>query len=106
MKFMKVEFMRAIDLYDQVDIEELWTKTGKPQLPIQFIHTNKGTGDEPLVRCRLVTRNFDTKCHKGRHDLFAAKPPPEGKKMLYWVAVVKQKQRSMKSNRASDTFLH
>jgi hypothetical protein len=88
----EVAFMKGIDLYDEVDVEECWRKTGKPPVSTKFIDQNKGTEEDPLVRCRLVARNFKTKGDKDRQDLFAAMPPLEAKKMLFRMAVVKQRR--------------
>ena len=47
---------------------------------------NKGTHEEPEVRCRLVARDFKPKGEKEREDLFAATPPLEAKKLLFRMA--------------------
>ena len=94
----EMEFMKNIDLYEEVDTGECWRKTGRAPISTKFIDRNKGTREEPLVRCRLVARNFKTKGDKDRHDLFAATPPLEGKKMLFRMAVVKQRKHSLRKN--------
>ena len=44
---------------------------------------NKGTAENPDVRCRLVAGDFKPKGDKDREDLFAAMPPLEAKKLLF-----------------------
>ena len=48
---------------------------------------DKGTDEDPDVRCRLVARDFEPKGEKDREDLFAAMPPLECKKVLFRKAV-------------------
>ena len=57
----EVGFLKGIDMYDEVDAEECWRLTGKPPVTTKWIDQNKGTDDEPPVRCRLVARDFKTK---------------------------------------------
>ena len=49
---------------------------------VKWVDTNKGTEDRPLIRCRLVARDFRA-ADRDREDLFAATPPWELKKLLY-----------------------
>jgi hypothetical protein len=44
-----------------------------------------GANEDPVVRCRLVARDFKVK-GEGRCDIFAAMPPLEAKKMLFRMA--------------------
>ena len=43
--------------------------TGKPPVSVKWVDTNKGTDDEPMIRCRLVARDFKG-CEKHWEDLF------------------------------------
>ena len=65
----------------------LWTVVprkqagGKKVTSVKWVDTNKGTEEEPLIRSRLVARDFRV-ADRDREDLFAATPPWELKKLL------------------------
>ena len=44
--------------------------------------TDKGAGDEVMIKSRLVARDFRVKGEKDREDLFAATPPLELLRMM------------------------
>ena len=44
---------------------------------MKWVDTDKGSGAESIIRCRLVARDFKVKGEKNREDLFAATPPLE-----------------------------
>ena len=44
---------------------------------MKWADTDKGTEEEPLVRCGLVARDIQGKDEKDREDLSAATPPLE-----------------------------
>ena len=46
------------------------------------VDVNKGTAENPNIRCRLVASDFKPKGEKDRADLFASMPPLEAKKVL------------------------
>ena len=92
----EISFMRKIKLYDEVPIEECWERTGKGPTSTRWVDVNKGTSEEPDVRCRLVARDFKPKGEKDREDLFAAMPPLESKKLVFQKAVVENAQRRAK----------
>ena len=90
----EVQFMEDIGVYDLVDEGECWAKTNKEPISTRWVDINKGTEEEPLVRCRLVARDFKTK--KGREDdykLFAATPPIEALRMLLRLARMKRRRK-------------
>ena len=60
--------------------EECWAKTGKAPITTMWVRVNKGTASSPIVRARLVARDFKT---KGGRSLFASMPPLEAKKLLF-----------------------
>jgi hypothetical protein len=53
---------------------------------------NKGTEEEPMVRCRLVARDFKTKKGPDDDKLFAATPPIEALRMLLRLARMKKRR--------------
>ena len=73
----EMEFMRKIELFEEVDVSECYEVTGKAPVTTKWVDLNKGTMDKPDVRCRLVARDFKPKGEKDRADLFAAMPPLE-----------------------------
>ena len=62
-------------------ISECRNKTGADPVSVRWVDTNKGTVNDPFVRCRLVARDFKGN-DKDRDDLFAETPPLEAKRML------------------------
>ena len=83
----EVRYMEKIRLYEEVPVEECWTRTGRPPVSTKWVDVNKGTEEEPDIRCRLVARDFKPKGERDRCDLFAAMPPLEAKKLLFQKAV-------------------
>jgi len=71
----ELEYMRGIDLYDEVDIQECLDRTGKYPVSVKWVDLNKGTWENPEIRCRLVARDFRRKGEGDREGLFAAMPP-------------------------------
>jgi hypothetical protein len=49
---------------------------------VKWVDTNKGSDEAPIIRCRLVARDFKTKGDKDREEFLAATPPLELKRML------------------------
>ena len=71
-------------VYEKVNIEECWEKTGADPIGARWVDVNKGDSTRPEYRSRLVAQ--ETKGEK-REDLFAAAPPFEAKKVLFSLAV-------------------
>ena len=85
--------MKKIGLYDEVPLQECWDMTGKAPTSTRWVDINKGTAENPDVRCRLVARDFKPKGEKDREDLFAAMPPLETKKLVFQKAVRENAKR-------------
>jgi hypothetical protein len=83
----EVAYMKKLGLYDIVPIEECIANTGKMPISTKWVRVNKGTAEQPDVRCRLVARDFKPRGEKDRADLFASTPPLEAKKLLFREAV-------------------
>ena len=83
--------MKKNQLYEEVPVEECWARTGKSPTSTRWVDVNKGTSENPDVRCRLVARDFKPKGEKDREDLFAAMPPLEAKKLVFRKAVRENK---------------
>ena len=78
----EIGYMKQRSIWSEVDENECWAKTGKKHVSVKWVDTNKGTCEAPIIRCRLVARDFKVKGDKDREDLFAATPPLEMKRML------------------------
>ena len=74
----EVGYMKKLGLWEVVPRERA---QGSRPVSVKWVDTNKGSEAEPLVRSRLVARDFRV-ADKDREDLFAATPPWELKKLL------------------------
>ena len=81
----EMEYMVALGVGIVVPEEECREMTRKEPVTTKWVRVNKGTEDRPVVRARLVARDFRRK-EDGRDDLLAAMPPLEAKKMLFRMA--------------------
>ena len=54
----EVEYMQGRGIWSVVDVDECWRVTGRKPTSVKWVDTNKGTEEEPKVRCRLVARDF------------------------------------------------
>ena len=70
----EVTFMKKIALYEEAEESEAWAVTGKPPITTNWVVVNKGSGESPDIRCRLVSRDFKPKGEKTSWDIFAAMP--------------------------------
>ena len=86
----EVSFMKGIELYDEVDERECWEEIGKGPISTRWVDINKGTEEDPLVRCRLAARDFKGHGDGGRADLFAAISPLEALRMVLRLAMVEK----------------
>jgi hypothetical protein len=71
-------------VYEKVDMEECWEKTGKAPIRVRWLDINKGDEKNKEYRSRLVAQEIK---RDNREDLFAATPPLEAKKLLFSLAV-------------------
>ena len=78
----EMEFLKKEQLYVKVPLEDCFATTGKPPTGVRWIDTNKGSGEKPNYRSRLVAKDFRGN-EPDREDLFAAIPPLEAKKILF-----------------------
>ena len=79
-------------VFEKSTREECVARTRKSPITTRWIDTNKGTEENPMVRSRLVARDFKKKGEVERYDLFAAMPPLEAKRMLFQMAVRKNRE--------------
>ena len=78
----EIDYMKLKGIWTEVDRDECHSKTGKKPVSVKWVDTNKGSDEVPVIRSRLVARDFREKGDKDRQDLFAATPPLELKRML------------------------
>ena len=60
--------------------DECWARTGGAPMSTKWVRVNQGTSSNPIVRARLVARDFKT---KGKESMFAGMPPLEAKELLF-----------------------
>ena len=68
----EVEYVRKLELYTKVPLEECYAKSGRGPIIVRWIDINKGDHSNPNCRSRLVAREIDA---SKRDDLFAGTPP-------------------------------
>ena len=75
--------LERLEVYDVVDIDECWNRTGRAPITARWIDTNKGTEELPKYRSRFVAREIKSLYGgNAREDLFAATPPWEAVKII------------------------
>jgi hypothetical protein len=93
----EVDFMVKRKIWTEVPMSACWEKSGKAPVSVRWVDVNKGTQEDPEIRCRLVARDFKGKHDKDREDLFAATPPLEAKRALFSrAATTRRRQRCRK----------
>ena len=92
----EVEFIEGMPVYEVVDDAESFAETGKGPIDAKWVSVNKGSDEEPFVRCRWVARDFKPKGDRDREDLFADMPPLEAKRLLLRMAKVDAYRRGVK----------
>ena len=74
----EVDYMKEKGLWEVVP---RCRASGQKIVSVKWVDTNKGTDEQPMIRSRLVARDF-READKDREDLFAATPPWELKRLL------------------------
>ena len=92
----EIDYMESRGIWEVCDEDEAWRETGHGPVSTKWVDTNKGTKEEPLVRCRLVARDFRKKGEKDREDLFAATPPLETIRILMSKAATRRQDNTKK----------
>jgi hypothetical protein len=54
----EVNYMKNKGVWREVDEEECWRVTGKAPITVKWVDTDKGSEESPLIRSRLVARDF------------------------------------------------
>ena len=81
---VEIEYVRRMKTYAKVPSAMAHRLTGKPLVKLRWVDTNKGTENDPNVRCRLVGMEFK---RDARPEMFAATPPQEAARLIIsWVA--------------------
>ena len=82
----EMRYMDDTGMFEDARDEECYAKTGKPPVDTKWVDVNKGTLQDPVIRCRLVARDFKPKGEPARGNMFATVPPPEAKTVLLSIA--------------------
>ena len=99
----EIEYVRKMNLYTKVSLQECYAKIGKAPITVRWIDINKGDNINPNYRSRLVAREINT--HK-RDDLFAGTPPLEALKSILSIAASGNKGEVIMVNDVSRAFFH
>ena len=99
----EVQYVREMQLYDKVPINERKQRTGKSPTTVRWIDINKGDEANPDYRSRLAVREINT--YK-REDLFAATPPLEALKTIFSLTVTSNKGEVVMVNDIRRAFFH
>lgn len=75
----EMKFVHRHRVYSRVPRSVCYQETGKPPIKTGWAETDKGTENQPNVRCRWVAKDFK---REPRPELYAATPPLEGVKMI------------------------
>ena len=78
----EIGFMQRRGIWTEVPEAECRQRTGKAPVSVRRVDVNKGSAENPEIRCRLAARDFKGQYEKDREDLFAATPPLEAKRAL------------------------
>ena len=65
----EMDFMEKFGVCEDAAIEECFAETGRVPLSTKWVDVNKGTAENPNLRCGLVARDFKPKGEKDRADL-------------------------------------
>ena len=79
----EIEYIRTMNLYTKVPIEQCWGQTRKGPIAVRWIDVNRQDSQHPLYRSRLVAKEFNTHQDVG---MFAATPPLEAMRMIISIA--------------------
>ena len=72
----EVSFMQSKPIWEIVPESKCWALSGKGPVSVKWVDTDKGDPGNPMIRSRLVARDFKGE-DKDRDDLFAGTPPLE-----------------------------
>jgi hypothetical protein len=92
----EMEFVKSTPVYEEVDLAECWSRTGRPPVSTKWVDIGKGKEGKTAIRSRWVARDFKVKGDKDREDLFASMPPLEAKKAIFRIAATKMKEPAKK----------
>ena len=84
----EMSHMERLEVGIESTEEECWAKTGKAPVTTKWVRVNKGTSSSPIIRARLVAREFKT---KGGESPFAAIHLLEAKKLFFRLIAKEQR---------------
>ena len=99
----EVQYVRKMQLYTKVPLEECLNKIGKKPIAVRWIDINKGDQDSPNYYSRPVANEINT--HK-RDDLFAGTFPLEALKIVLSMTASSNQGVVLMINDVSRAFFH
>ena len=102
----ELDFVEKFGVCEDATIEECFAETGRAPVGTKWVDVNKGTAENPNIRCRLVAKDFKPTGEKDRADLFASVPPLEAKKVLFSIAATHEKGVPRGQMAATDAHVH
>ena len=54
----EINYMKSKGIWTEVDVSECRPKTGRSPVTVRWVYTNKGSEQQPIIRSRLVARDF------------------------------------------------
>lgn len=88
----EVAYVRKMNLYTKVSIDECIKRTGKRPIAVKWIDVNKGDAKCPNCRSRLVGKEFNTYQDV---TMFAATPPLEAPRTIIPIAATVQDRHAL-----------
>ena len=99
----EIDYVRTMDLYEKVPIQQWYERTGKAPISTRWIDISKGDADCPNYKSKLVAKDINT--HK-RDDLFATTPPLETLKLIPSMTATAKHGEIIMVNDISRAFFH
>ena len=90
----EMQYMRSLKVFEYVAEEEAREITGRPPISVDWVDTNKGDRERPVLRSRLVvqeTRRISTLGPEDAAAIFAATPPLEALRFVLSQAMTEQR---------------
>ena len=75
----EIDYFKSKGVWEVRQIKEDWSKTGRPPISVRWVEVNKGDGEHPNYRSRLVAREIRM---AGEEAIFAPTPPLESLRMV------------------------
>ena len=99
----EVAYYRDMEAVEIVPVAQAWSRDTNAHIDVRCIDHNLGDSSRPLLRSRLVAKDFNT----GPDDeLYAGTPPLEALKLIVSHAATGSKSRGITTDDLSRAYLH